>query len=130
MPMPCFSMRAKYWARVVQSGVMWRCAYPARSAAIICVVDRSDGVALAGDLRGDALVDLGGQAGIDEHGELGLAEHVDEAGSDDVAVGVDGAAAGLGGEVADGGDAALADGDVAGVPVSEPVPSMTACAWY
>ena len=80
------------------------------------VVDRRNGVAFAGDFGGDALEDLGGQARVDEDGELGLAEHVDESGRDDFAGGVDGALGGRTGEVADGGDAAIADADVAGVP--------------
>ncbi len=80
------------------------------------VADGRNGVAFAGDLGGDALEDFGGQARVDEDGELGLAEHVDESRRDDFAGGVDGAFGGRLGEVADGGDAAIADADVARVP--------------
>ena len=61
-------------------------------------------------------IDFRRQARFDEDGEFGLAEHVDEAGCDDLAGGVDGALAGRGGQVADGGDFAIADADIAGVP--------------
>ena len=79
-------------------------------------VDGRHGIAFAGDLGGDALVDLRGQAGIDEHGQLGLAKHVNESRRDDLAGGVDGLPARRSGQVADGGDAARADADVARVP--------------
>ena len=45
-----------------------------------------------------------------------MAEHVDEAGSDDFAGGIDGALAGRGRQIADGGDLSVADADVAGIP--------------
>ena len=80
------------------------------------VVQRRGRAAFAGDLRGDALIDLRGQARIDQDGELRLAEHVDEAGSDDHAAGVDGASARGIAKIANGGDLAAADADVAGVP--------------
>jgi hypothetical protein len=74
------------------------------------------GVAFAGNFGGDALIDFRGQARVDQNGQFRLAEHVDEAGRDDLAGGVNGALAGCGGEVADGGDFSVADADVAGVP--------------
>ena len=57
------------------------------------VVERRGGTAFPSDFRGNALVDFRGQARVDENGQLRLAEHVDEAGSHDHAVGVDGAIA-------------------------------------
>ena len=80
------------------------------------VIQRRDGTAFAGDLGGDALIDLRGQARIDQDGQLRLAQHVDEAGSDDHAVGVDGARALRVAQIADGGDLAVANADVARVP--------------
>src|SRR5207248_467953 len=47
---------------------------------------------------------------------LRLAEEVDEAGSDDAAVGVDGGGRGHGGEIADGRDGVAANADVTAVP--------------
>ena len=55
------------------------------------VIQRSDRLALAGDFRGDPLIDFRRQARIDEDGVIGLAEHVDETGSDDLAARIDGA---------------------------------------
>ena len=80
------------------------------------VVERRDRIAFTGDFRGDALKDFRGQARIDENGQFRLAEHVDEAGGDDFAGGVDGALARSCGEIADGGDFAVADADVSGIP--------------
>ena len=80
------------------------------------IVEWRDGIAFAGDFGGDALEDFRGQARVDEDRQLGLAQHVDEAGSDDFAGGVDGALARGSSEIADGGDFAVADADVAGVP--------------
>ena len=80
------------------------------------VVQRSDGTAFAGNFGRDALVDFRRQARVDEDGQFRLAEHVDESGRDDFAGGVDGALARCSGEIADGGDLAIADADVAGIP--------------
>ena len=60
------------------------------------VVERGDGVAFAGDLRGDALKDFRRQPRFDKNRKFGLAEHIDEAGRYDFAGGVDGALAGRG----------------------------------
>ncbi len=80
------------------------------------IVQRRCGAAFAGDLGGDALKDFRWQARIDENSELGLAEHVDESGSDNHAVSIDGARALSGGEIADSGDPAITNPDVAGIP--------------
>jgi hypothetical protein len=80
------------------------------------VIERCDGTAFPGNFRGDALIDFRRQAGIDEDGELGLAKHIDEAGSNDSTGGVNGAFAGGGGEISDGGDFSMADAEVAGIP--------------
>ena len=80
------------------------------------VVERRGRAAFAGNFGGDALKDFRRQAGVDEDREFGLAKHVDEAGRDDFASGVDGACAGRGGEVANGGDFSVADAEVTGVP--------------
>jgi len=77
---------------------------------------RCDRRALAGDLRRDALMDLRRQARVDQDRQLGLAEHVDEARGDDPTRGVDGALARSRAQGTDGGDAAVADADVAGNP--------------
>src|ERR1035437_2452219 len=80
------------------------------------VVERSGGSALSSDLGGNALIDLRRQARIDEYGRFRLAEHVDEAGSDNFAAGVNGTLARGSRKIDDGGDAAVADSDVARVP--------------
>src|SRR6266481_6348265 len=80
------------------------------------VVQRGNRFALAGDFRGDALIDFRGQARIDEDGVLRLSEHVDETGSNDFAAGVDGTSARRGAEIADGRDLAGANSDVTGIP--------------
>jgi hypothetical protein len=54
--------------------------------------------------------------GIDEDGAFGLSKHIDEAGGDDETGGVDGLFRGGGVQMADGDDAAVADGDIGGVP--------------
>ena len=88
------------------------------------IVHRSDRLAFAGDLRGDALEDLRRHLRVDEQGELGLPEHVDEARRDDPAGRIDAPLRGGLIEPADGGDAAAADADIRRVP-GAPVPSMT-----
>jgi len=80
------------------------------------IVERGDRAAFAGDLCGDALINFRGQARIDQNSKFGLAEHVDEAGSDDLARGVDGALARCGSEIADGGDFSVANAEVSCVP--------------
>ena len=80
------------------------------------VIQGRDGTAFAGDLGRDALIDFRGQAGIHQDGQLRLAQHVDKAGSDNHAVDINRARALRGAQIADGGDLAVADADVAGVP--------------
>jgi hypothetical protein len=80
------------------------------------IVKRGDGTAFSGDLGGDALIDFRRQARFDQDGQFGLAEHVDEAGRDDFAGSVDGAFAGRGSQVTDGGNFSVADADFAGIP--------------
>jgi len=80
------------------------------------VVERRDRIPFPGNLRGDALKDFRGQARVDQDGQFLLAEHIDKAGGDDFAGGVDRTLALGGREIADGGDFAVADADVPGVP--------------
>jgi hypothetical protein len=79
-------------------------------------VDRRHGRPFAGDFGGDPLVDLGRQMRIHQDGQLGLAEHVDESGRHHHAARIDGALGGRARQIADGGDPALPDADVSGVP--------------
>ena len=69
-----------------------------------------------GDFGCDALKDLRGQTRIDQDGRLGLPQHVDEAGSNDFAAGINRPFASRFREVADGGDSAITDADVARIP--------------
>ena len=71
------------------------------------------GAAFPRDLGGNALVNLRGQARIDQNGQLRLAQHVDEAGSDDHAMNVNGASALSLRKVPDGGDFSGTNADVA-----------------
>src|SRR5208283_5408746 len=72
--------------------------------------------AFSRDLGGDALINIRRQARIDEDCRFRLAQHIDEAGSDDFALGVNRKLARGRREIADGGDTAVADSDVAGIP--------------
>src|SRR5208283_2033186 len=72
--------------------------------------------ALAGNLGGNALVDLRRQPRIDKNGRLRLSQHVDKARSRNFALGVDRALARGAREIANSGDAPVADPDVARVP--------------
>ena len=83
---------------------------------MIAVIERRGRAAFAGDLGGDALKDFGRQMRVDQDRQLGLAEHVDEARRDHHAVRVDGALGLRRAEKADGGDAAVANADIARVP--------------
>ncbi len=78
--------------------------------------------AFAGDLGGDALIDLRRQVRVHQDGQFRLAQHVDESGRDHHAVRIDGALRGRAFQVADGGDLAGANGDIAAYQ-GEPVPS-------
>ncbi len=80
------------------------------------IVDRRDGGPFAGDFGGDPLVDLRRQVRIYQDGQLGLAEHVDESRGHHHAARIDGAPGGRARQIADGGDPALPDADVSGVP--------------
>ena len=80
------------------------------------IVERSGGSALAGDLGRDALINFRRQPGINEDSQVRLAEHVDESRRDYHAVSVNGALARSCGEIADGGNFAIADTDVPGIP--------------
>ena len=79
-------------------------------------VEGRGGVAFAGDLGCDSLVDLRRNARIHQHGQFRLSQHVDESGCDNLAVSVDGLLAGRVFEIADGGDASGANAHVAGIP--------------
>jgi hypothetical protein len=81
-----------------------------------CVVERRDRSPFAGNLGGDALVDLGGEVWVHENRRFRLAEHVDEPRRHDHAVGVDAACGWLIGEAADRGNASAAKTDVSRVP--------------
>ncbi len=80
------------------------------------VIEWSDGTAFARNFRGDTLIDFGRQTRVDEDGHLGLSEHVDEARGNDPATSVDGALAWVGRQIADGGNLAVTNADIAGVP--------------
>src|SRR5262249_45512183 len=80
------------------------------------VVERSDGTAFASDLGRDSLINFGRQARIEKDGEFRLTEHVDETGGDDFARSINSALALGGREMTDGGNFAVANADVAGVP--------------
>ena len=80
------------------------------------VIERRGRTAFAGELGGDALKDFGRQMRVHQDGQLGLAEHVNEARRDDHAVRVNGALGLRRAQKADGGDASVANADVAGVP--------------
>ena len=113
MPLPCLVRRWKYSSSDCQSAVIWKCWKKSACSWLSSVVGGRDGVAFAGDLRGDALRQLADRLLVDEQVDLRLAEHVDEAGSDDQAGGVDGA---LGRQrsigLADEGNAIADDADV------------------
>ena len=80
------------------------------------LVQRSDAFPFAGDFRGDALIDFRWQPRIDKNREFGLAKHVNEAGSDNQTVSVDGALARCCGQIADCGDLSFPNSDVTGIP--------------
>src|SRR6266550_4376595 len=77
------------------------------------IAERGDGFAFTCYLRGDALIDFRRQAGVDEDRVFRLTEHVDKTGSDHFAAGIDGASARRGAEIADRGNLAVANSDVA-----------------
>ncbi len=80
------------------------------------VVQRRNRFALAGDFRGDALIDFRGQARVHEDGVLGLSEHIDETGRYDFAACIDGASTRRRAEIADGHNLAGANPYIAGIP--------------
>ena len=80
------------------------------------VAQRGDRFAFTGYLRGDALIDFRGQAGLDEDGVFRLSEHVDETGRNHFTVCIDGASAGQSAKIADSGNLAGANSDIAGIP--------------
>src|SRR6266446_5653589 len=80
------------------------------------VVQRRNRFALAGDFRGDSLIDFRGQAGVDEDGVLGLTKHVGKAGSNNLSARIDGTRARHGAEIADGGNLAGANPYIARIP--------------
>jgi hypothetical protein len=80
------------------------------------VIERSDAFPFAGDLRGYSLIDFRWQTRIHQNGEFGLTKHINEAGSDNEPVSVDGALARCCGEIADCGDSSFANSDVTGIP--------------
>jgi len=113
--MPCFSSRANIGgtsasrARPCNArsrGDRWRAS---------CRLTEPP-IRLRRNFRGYALVDLRGQARVHEDGCLRLTEHIDKAGSDDFALGVDCARTRGGGKIPNGGNASVADSDVARVP--------------
>src|SRR5258708_37070507 len=77
------------------------------------VIQRGDRFALAGDFRGDSLVDLRGEARIYQDGDLRLSKHVDETGSNNHAARINGAIARRLAEIADEGDLATANSNIA-----------------
>src|SRR5947209_5980817 len=80
------------------------------------VIERRDGISLARNFRCDSLINLRRQAWVDENRSLRLTEHVDESWSNNSPGSVDGSFTWRRGEVADGGDFAIADAEVCGVP--------------
>ena len=80
------------------------------------VIQWGDRFALAGDFRGDSLIDLGRQARIDKDCVFRLPEHVDEAGSDDLAARVDSAGARRVMKIPDGGNLSVANSKIARIP--------------
>ena len=99
---------------------------PIRSDLVVLIsgpVGRNDGIVqrrgrptLAGDLGGDSLKDFRRQARVHKDRHLRLPEHVDKAGRDHLPARVNGALARGRAKVADGGDSAVADTDVSGIP--------------
>mgnify|MGYP003694685275 CR=1 FL=1 len=65
---PASRAGAKYWRKVRQSGVIFRCSYSGFVGGDDRIVLRSNRAAFAGDFGRDALVDFRRQAWIDENG--------------------------------------------------------------
>ena len=80
------------------------------------IIQRRCRIAFAGDLGGDALVNLRGQSGIDQDRHLGLAQHVDETRGNHLALSVDGPRSRRGAQIADGGNFPVANSDVTRIP--------------
>ena len=96
-------------------GVEWSLSVSNTTFADHAIAERRYRTAFAGDLGCYALENLAGGAVIDKYVELGLAEHVDESGRDHHAAGIqDTFRRHI--ELADGGDPAITDSDVAKVP--------------
>jgi hypothetical protein len=74
------------------------------------------GTAFSRDFGGDALVDLRRQMRVHQDGSFRLSEHIDEAGRDGKTGGIDSLFGSRGIQMADGGDMAVANRNVGGVP--------------
>ena len=81
-----------------------------------CVIERSGTSPLAGNLSGDSLIDFRRQARVHQDGHLRLSQHVDKAGSDNLALGINGTSTRIRGQIADGCYRSAANADVAGIP--------------
>ena len=80
------------------------------------VVKRRRRIALSGDLRCDALIDLRRQSGVHQNRQLGLPQHIDKAGRNDATAGIDGLAARRGCQIANRRDASAANTQIRRVP--------------